>query len=69
MWKHVFRSIVWRTAVRLMVDVVRFASVAVRSRSQLAAENLFLRKQLALYRERQVKSSLAAPMMRRGSRS
>jgi len=39
-----------------------------RERSH-TAENLFLRKQLALYRERQVKSSLAAPMMRRGSRS
>jgi putative transposase len=53
--KHLFRSIVWRTAVRLLVDIVRFAWVGVRSRSQLAAENLFLRKQLALYRERQVK--------------
>jgi putative transposase len=52
---HVFRSVVWRTAIRVLVDVVTFASVAVRSRSQLAAENLFLRKQLALYCERQVK--------------
>jgi cell shape-determining protein MreC len=60
-------SMVWRTAVRLLVDVVRFVSAGFRSRSQLAAENLFLRKQLALYRERQVR--LAAPMMRRGSRS
>jgi hypothetical protein len=55
MGKHVFRSVVWRTAVQLLVDVVRFALAAVRSRSQLAAENLFVRKQLALYRERQVK--------------
>jgi len=55
MRKRVFRSIVWRTAVRVLVDVVRFAAVAVRSQSQLAAENLFLRKQLALYRERPVK--------------
>ena len=46
---------VWRTAVRLLVDVVRFVSARFRSRSPLAAENLFLRKQLALYRERQVK--------------
>jgi putative transposase len=43
---------VWRTAVRLFI---RFVSVGFRSRSQLAAENLFLRKQLALYREREVK--------------
>ena len=55
MRKRVFRSIVWRTAVRVLVNVVGFAAVAVRSRSQMAAEYLFLRKQLALYRERQVK--------------
>jgi hypothetical protein len=52
MRNHVFRSVVWRTAVRLLIDVVRFALAAVRSRSQLAAEILFLRKQLALYCER-----------------
>jgi hypothetical protein len=45
----------WRTAVRLLVDVLVFVSLGIRSRSRLAAENLFLRKQLALYRERQVK--------------
>src|SRR5947209_8125107 len=45
----------WRTAVQLLVDVVRFALVGCRSRSQLAAENLFLRKHLATYRGRQVK--------------
>jgi hypothetical protein len=28
MRKRVFRSIVWRTAVRVLVDVVRFAAVA-----------------------------------------
>ena len=53
--KHLSLSTVWWTAVRLLVDVVGFALVGIRSRSQLAAENLFLRKQLALYRERQVK--------------
>jgi hypothetical protein len=55
MRKQVSRSIVWRTAVWLLVDIVRFASVGFRSRSQLVAENLFLRKQLALYTERQVR--------------
>jgi putative transposase len=54
MRKHVSLSIVWQTAVRLLVDVVRFASIGFRLHSELAAENLFLRKQLALYRERQV---------------
>jgi putative transposase len=55
MWTHLPRSVVSRTAVRLLVDVVTFALVGFRSRSQLAAENLFLRKQLALCRERGVK--------------
>src|SRR5256885_8036112 len=55
MRKHVSRSLVWRTVVQLLIEVVRFALVGFRPRSQLAAENLFLRKQLALYRERQIK--------------
>jgi hypothetical protein len=38
-----------------VADALRLVSLGLRSRSQLAAENLFLRKQLALYRERQVK--------------
>jgi hypothetical protein len=41
----------WRTASRVLVDVVRFVSFSVRSRSQMAAGNLFLRNQLALYAE------------------
>jgi hypothetical protein len=38
----------WRTAGQLLVDALAFLSLGVRSRSRLAAENLFLRKQLAL---------------------
>jgi cell shape-determining protein MreC len=38
-----------RTILRLVGDVVQFVSEAARSHAQLAAENLFLRKQLALY--------------------
>ena len=45
----------WRTTVRLLADALAFVSLGLRSRPRLAAENLFLRKQLALYRERQVK--------------
>src|SRR5262249_61627039 len=40
---------------RLLVDVLRFLSLGFRSRSRLVAENLFLRKQLALYTERRVR--------------
>jgi putative transposase len=36
-------------------DVAALLALAMRSRAQLAAENLFLRKQLALYMERRVK--------------
>jgi hypothetical protein len=44
------------TLRRLLLDVVTLAGVAVTSRSRLAAEILFLRKQLALYEERRVKA-------------
>jgi hypothetical protein len=44
-----------RTVLRVAHDLLRLASLTLRSRAQLAAENLFLRKQWALYVERQVK--------------
>jgi transposase InsO family protein len=44
-----------RTIVRVAGDVLRFVSSTLRPHAQLAAENLFLRKQLALYLERKVK--------------
>jgi hypothetical protein len=53
------------TIRRLRVDVVTLAGFAVTSRSQLAAENLFLRKQLALYQERRVKPR--RPVLRKKS--
>jgi len=39
----------------VLVDALRFLTLGFRSRSQLAAENVFLRKQLALYAERRVR--------------
>ena len=59
MRNHSSSSIVWWTAARLLVDALRLLLLGLRSRSQLAAENLFLRRQLALYRERRVKSRRA----------
>jgi putative transposase len=44
-----------QTVLRIACDLLRLVSAAGRSHGQLAAENLFLRKQLALYVERQVK--------------
>jgi putative transposase len=48
----------------LAVDLVRFVGGTLRSRTALAAENLFLRKQLALYREREVKPWQASDPLR-----
>ncbi len=48
-------SDVFQTAPNLLLDVLRFIRASLRPRCALAAENLFLRKQLALYLERQVK--------------
>ena len=44
-----------RTLFRLVIDFMYFVGLGLRSHARLAAENLFLRKQLALYLERQVK--------------
>src|SRR5215510_2268201 len=44
-----------RTVQRIAGDLWRLVAAAARSHAQLAAENLFLRKQLALYLERRVK--------------
>jgi hypothetical protein len=46
----------WLSTIRrLLCDVVTFVRLALTPRAQLAAENLFLRKQLALDQERHVK--------------
>ena len=43
----------------LSLDIIRLASLTVRSGTALRAENLFLRKQLSLYAERKVKAGRA----------
>jgi putative transposase len=48
-----------RTAALALLDFGRLVALMARSRSALSAENLFLRKQLALFQERKVKPSLA----------
>ncbi len=40
--------------LRILGDLVRFLCLGLRSRTSLAAENLFLRKKLALHQERRV---------------
>ena len=41
-----------RIALSVVCDLVRFMALACSTRANLAAENLFLRKQLAFYVER-----------------
>ena len=55
-----------RVGAALGIDLVRFLGTSLRSRTALAAENLFLRKQLALYRERQVQPRRASDPVRLG---
>jgi putative transposase len=45
-----------RAASRLLEDLLAFVRLGLMSRAHLSAENLFLRKQLALYQERRTKS-------------
>jgi hypothetical protein len=48
----------------LIVDAVRYLGLCLRPSPALAAENLFLRKQLTLYQERQVKPRQATNAIR-----
>jgi hypothetical protein len=53
--RRVGLRIAFRTVVDLFADGARLGFLTLQSRAQLAAENLFLRKPLALYLERQVR--------------
>ena len=55
MRKASFLPVAWRTTGCLLLDLLRFVSLGLHSRAELAAENLFLRKQLVLYAERGVR--------------
>src|SRR5262249_54138508 len=54
----------FRTISSVVVDLVRLAFLAAHSRRALAAENLFLRKQLALFQERKGKPRRASDSTR-----
>ena len=62
----VFRAVAhcFRTLSLVVIDLLRLACLATHSRSALAAENLFLRKQLALFQERKVKPRRADDSVR-----
>ena len=53
-----------RTLSSIVLDLIHLAVLAAHSRSALAAENLFLRKQLALFQERKVKARRATDSTR-----
>ncbi|SRR5258708_5467718 len=52
--KQRFRSLI-HILTNTAAEWIRYLSLVVHSRSALAAENLFLRKQLAFYQERQTR--------------
>ncbi|MGD0010745.1 MAG: hypothetical protein ABSE93_19650 [Terriglobia bacterium] len=52
------------TVAALLGDTLTFIGLGLRSRSALMAENLFLRKQLTLYLEREVKPRRASDATR-----
>jgi hypothetical protein len=58
---RLLQSIGWLTStlLTLVVDAVRYVGLCLCSPAALAAENLFLRKQLAMYQERNVKPKRA----------
>jgi hypothetical protein len=49
-----------RTVFDLVADVLHFVGLVSRSHARVAAENLFLRKQLAMYLEREAKPRRAS---------
>ena len=52
------------TQVCVIIDLIRWRVAGSRGRAQLAAENLFLRKQLALFRDRHTRPRRARPATR-----
>jgi putative transposase len=55
---NIFRALnhLLNVPFEILLDVLRFLSLDVRSNSTLRAENFFLRRQLALFAERKVKA-------------
>ena len=52
-----------RTLPLVAVDLIRLGTLAARPRPALVAENLFLRKQLALFQERKVESMVRSALL------
>ena len=57
-WLEAFWHLI-RTARRVLSDLLRLVAGMFRSPAAVEAENLFLRKQLALFQERQTKARRA----------
>src|SRR5687767_11798878 len=53
-----------QTFLSVFIDALTFVRLTIRSRTALAAENLFLRKQLALYVERKRKPQQSTDSIR-----
>ena len=57
-WLKASRHLI-RTSRRVLLDLLRVVGMMYRSRTAVEAENLFLRMQLALFRERKTKARRA----------
>src|ERR1700680_1319497 len=51
----------WLLWLYVLADLLSFLVLSLRSESSLAAENLFLRKQLGFYQERKIKPRRTSP--------
>jgi hypothetical protein len=58
------RPFLLRTGYWVLEDLFELVRLGLTSRARLAAENLFLRKQLALYQERRTKPRRLDPATR-----
>ena len=54
----------WLCGLNIFGDLVRLFALGLRSKSSLAAENLFLRKELTFYQERNIKPRRADNLTR-----
>jgi hypothetical protein len=50
--------------LNLLADLLRLVVLGFRTKSSLAAENLFLRKQLGFYQERKIRPRRTSPPVR-----
>jgi hypothetical protein len=64
MWHHESVIALFQIVLRLLIDLIALLALAFRQRRATAAEILVLRRQIALYKERGIKSRRIDPITR-----